>query len=121
MQTTTHLNEGIARRYYELVDADRVDDLLALFHDDIEYQRQGTETIRGIKAMRRFYEGERIIAGGEHRLDQVLAGDAWVAVRGRFEGVLRSGEQVALRFTDWLHFRDGLIVHRESLFPGRQV
>ncbi|WP_240487310.1 nuclear transport factor 2 family protein [Actinomadura flavalba] len=112
----------LARRYYARVDAQDLDGLLALFHDAVRYERQGTPAIEGLDALRTFYESERIIAEGRHRLDQVLGGeDGWIAVRGRFEGRLHSGEQVALRFTDWLHFTDGLIDHRETLFPGRQV
>ncbi|MCP2339571.1 nuclear transport factor 2 family protein [Actinomadura rupiterrae] len=113
--------EKLVRTYYELVDADRLDDMLALFHDEIVYERQGTPTIVGIDALRRFYRDERVIASGAHRLDQVLPGDEWVAVRGGFAGRLRDGSPVDLRFTDWHLFRDGRIVRRESLFPGRTV
>ncbi|MFC0042533.1 nuclear transport factor 2 family protein [Actinomadura rayongensis] len=114
--------EQIARQYYTLVDDGDVDALVALFHSAVRYERQGTPDIDGIDALRRFYTGERVIAGGRHTLDQVLSGGDWVAVRGRFAGVLRTGEEVALRFTDWWHFTpDGLVDRRESLFPGRRV
>lgn len=113
--------EAVVRSYYDHVDAQRTAEMLALFHDDIVYERQGTPTIEGIAALRRFYEQERIIESGAHSLDQVLPGADWVAVRGRFDGRLRDGQQVQLRFTDWHHFRDGKIIRRESLFPGRTV
>ncbi|MFC4909846.1 nuclear transport factor 2 family protein [Actinomadura gamaensis] len=113
--------ERLVRNYYELVDADRLDDLLALFDDEIVYERQGTPTIVGIDALRRFYREERVIASGTHTLDQVLPGESWVAVRGGFRGRLRDGSAVDLRFTDWHLFRAGRIVRRESLFPGRTV
>ncbi|WP_019633386.1 nuclear transport factor 2 family protein [Actinomadura atramentaria] len=114
--------DQIARRYYALVDAQEVDALVALFHPAVRYERQGTPEIVGIDALRRFYEGERVIASGSHHLEQVLADGDWVAVRGRFDGVLRDGERVEVRFTDWWHFdRAGLVDRRESLFPGRSV
>ncbi|GAA2609971.1 nuclear transport factor 2 family protein [Actinomadura fulvescens] len=113
--------ETLVRSYYDHVDAGHLEALLALFHDDIEYERQGTPTIVGLPALRAFYESGRVIADGAHRLDQVLSGDDWVAVRGRFEGRLRDGEEVRLRFTDWHHVRDGKIIRRETLFPGRTV
>ncbi|ACZ00285.1 MULTISPECIES: nuclear transport factor 2 family protein [Thermomonospora] len=121
MAHATTTLESIVRSYYEHVDAHRLEEMLALFDENIVYERQGTPTIVGIEALRRFYEHERIIESGRHFLDQVLPGTDWVAVRGRFEGRLRDGRQVRLRFTDWHHFRDGRIVRRESLFPDEAV
>lgn len=116
-----HPLEVIVRSYYQHVDDSRLEDLLSLFHEEVVYERQGTPTIVGLAALRRFYEQDRIIDSGFHRLDQVLPGEDWVAVRGRFEGLLRDGREVRLRFTDWHHFQDGKIVRRESLFPGQMV
>ncbi|HEX2316445.1 MAG TPA: nuclear transport factor 2 family protein [Thermomonospora sp.] len=121
MDHATTTLESVVRSYYDHVDAHRLEEMLALFDDDIVYERQGTPTIVGIDALRRFYEEDRVIDTGAHTLDQVLAGTDCVAVRGRFEGRLRNGQWVRLRFTDWHHFRDGKIVRRESLFPGRTV
>jgi uncharacterized protein len=109
------------RHGYELIDAGRLDEYLALFHEDIVYERQGTPQIRGLAAMRRFYERDRVISTGRHSTDQILAGDSWVAVRGSFTGTLKDGSSVQLRFTDWHHFRDGRIDRRETLFPAIQV
>jgi uncharacterized protein len=113
--------ELLVRNYYAYVDAQRLDAMLELFHEDIVYERQGTPTIKGIEALQRFYQQERIIESGTHSLDQVLPGKDWVAVRGRFAGRLRDGRQVTLRFTDWHHFQNDKIIRRESLFPGPTV
>jgi ketosteroid isomerase-like protein len=121
MPHATATLESIVRSYYDHVDAHRLEELLALFDEEIVYERQGTPLIVGIAALRRFYEQERIIDSGVHTLDQVLTGADWVAVRGRFDGRLRDGQQVRIRFTDWHHFRNGRIIRRESLFPGRTV
>lgn len=111
----------IVRRYYELVDADRIDELLALFHEDVVYVRQGTPDIIGMAAMRRFYEEDRVIAGGRHTIGNVLTDGSWVAVRGSFAGTLKNGDEVELRFTDWHRFRDDRIDRRETLFPARRI
>lgn len=113
--------EHITRMYYRLVDQHRLDEFLGLFHEAIHYERQGTPLIQGRSALRHFYERDRVIAGGQHHIEHVLTDGAWIAVRGRFEGTLHDGESVAIRFTDWLHFRDGLIDHRETLFPDRPL
>ena len=121
MPTPLLTPQAIVSLYYELVDAGKVDELLTLFHEDIVYERQGTPDIHGIAAMRVFYEKERVIDEGRHELGQLMSDGPWVAVRGRFEGRLKTGTQVRLRFTDWHRFRDGLIDRRETLFPGLQV
>jgi ketosteroid isomerase-like protein len=113
--------QTVVRRYYELVDAGKVEDLLALFHEEIVYERQGTPDIQGMAAMRRFYEQERSIDQGHHELGQIMTDGFWVAVRGQFQGRLKTGVEVRLRFTDWHRFRDGLIDRRETLFPGLRV
>lgn len=99
-------------RYYELVDAGDLEGLLALFHPEVRYERGGRPPIEGIHALRRFYEGERIIREGRHQLDAVLVEGDQVAVRGVFRGVLKTGEEVTVHFTDFHHFRDGLIWRR---------
>ncbi|HVD90505.1 MAG TPA: nuclear transport factor 2 family protein [Jatrophihabitantaceae bacterium] len=115
MADTTHTHT--VRRCYDLIDAGRVEDFLANFHDDVVYERQGVPDIVGAAAMRRFYRYDRVIAAGRHSLDQIIADGGWVAVRGRFTGTLKDGSDVDFRFTDWHHFRDGRIDHRETLFP----
>lgn len=109
------------RTYYARVDAGDTEGVLALFSDDVRYERQGTPSITGKDELRRFYTDGRIIAEGRHELEFVAASGDWVAVRGTFTGRLRDGEQVELVFTDWHHFASGLIDHRQSLFPGRAV
>jgi ketosteroid isomerase-like protein len=111
----------VARRYYELIDSSRFSEAAALFHDEVIYERQGTPTIHGREALLHFYQHDRVIAEGKHQLEQVLAEGNWVAVRGQFQGRLRNGEPVEVRFTDWHRFRDKFIDYRNTLYPGRQV
>lgn len=113
--------EKIIRGYYELIDAGKHEELLTLFDPRITYERGGTPTINGILQLREFYADVRIIEDGRHHVDQVLVNTDWAAARGCFEGKLKNGEQVALRFTDWFNFQDGRIIFRETIFPGRQV
>jgi ketosteroid isomerase-like protein len=114
-------SEALVRAYYERVDAQDVEALLACFAEDAIYLRQGTARIKGKAGLRRFYESERIIESGVHTLEEVLVGARWVAVRGTFRGWLRNGENVEIPFTDWHHLSSGVIDRRETLFPERQV
>jgi ketosteroid isomerase-like protein len=107
--------------YYRDIDAGDLDRALAPFAQDCVYERQGHGTIRGEAALSRFYRSERSIETGSHRLEQVLAHGDWVCVRGEFAGVLKTGEEVTLPFTDWFRVRDHTIVYRQSLFARRAV
>jgi amino acid adenylation domain-containing protein len=114
-------HQHVARRYYELIDSSRFSEAAALFHDEVIYERQGTPTIHGREDLLHFYQHDRVIAEGKHQLEQVLAEGNWVAVRGQFQGRLRNGEPVEVRFTDWHRFRGKFIDYRNTLYPGRQV
>jgi len=120
--------EATARRYYELVDAEAYDELVALFSEDVVYERPGQATIEGRDALRAFYEEGRPLSNGEHDLHTVVAdseersssgnrtqsddGDT-VAVRGTFRGE-QDGEAVELGFADFHEFEDGEIVRRDT-------
>jgi steroid Delta-isomerase len=114
-------NANRARRYYELIDAGDLDEMYTLFADDIVYRRPGYDPLEGIEAFRDFYEGERVIEHGSHTLRSVVAEGDLVAVEGDFEGVLRDGRGVAVRFADILEFNDGLIVRRDTYFDAPAV
>jgi uncharacterized protein len=111
----------VVSHYYELVDTNRFAELVELFHEEVVYERQGTPTIRGRQALLHFYQRDRVIAEGKHQLSQILTGENWVAVRGQFQGRLRNGESVKVRFTDWHHFSGDYIDYRNTLFPAGQV
>ena len=71
-------------RYYDLVDANDVDGLVALFTPDATYERPGYEPMRGHSGLTAFYSGERIIASGAHTLTHTVVDGDEVAVQGRF-------------------------------------
>jgi uncharacterized protein len=113
--------QSLVLSYYHLVDAGKTDELLDLFSDNAVYERQGTPTINGKSALRRFYEVDRSIAAGVHDIECILAGQPWTAVRGQFRGVLKSGEAVAVAFTDWHAITHGKIRARQTLFPDVRI
>ncbi|WP_048077851.1 nuclear transport factor 2 family protein [Halorubrum sp. AJ67] len=98
--------------YYERVDADDYDGLLALFADDIVYDRPGQDSIEGIDALERFYREDRPLSDGEHEVLVVAVDGDTAAVRGTFGG-RQGGERVAFGFADFHTVdADGLIAHR---------
>ncbi|MFC7059052.1 nuclear transport factor 2 family protein [Halovenus salina] len=109
--------ESTVRKYYELVDAEQYDDLVALFAPDVRYERPGQGAIEGRDALREFYLDGRPLEEGSHELHDVVVEGQTVAVRGTFSGV-QNGDQVAFDFADFHEFADGHI-HRRYSFTDR--
>ena len=112
----TGLEETAVREYYRLVDAGDVAGLLALFADNAPYSRPGYPTMHGRDDLARFYGGDRVIDQGRHTLDRIVTNEPEVAVTGSFEGVLKDGTKVSLRFADFVVFGGPRIVRRDTYF-----
>nr|WP_269328290.1 nuclear transport factor 2 family protein [Kineosporia mesophila] len=103
-------------RYYEQVDADDVGSLLELFAPDAVYRRPGYPPFRGRAELERFYRDDRVIVSGRHTISDALAGPGGsVAVRGRFAGLLRDGQDVDIEFADFF------VLDGENRFRERET
>lgn len=112
--------ETIARRYYELVDAEEYDDLVALFADDVRYERPGQGAIEGQKALIEFYLEGRPLEDGSHDVHDVVVDSDTVAVRGTFSGI-QNGDRVEFDFADFHVFEDGEIRRRYTFTDRDEV
>lgn len=113
--------ESLVRAYYALIDEGRTDEMLLLFSPDIVYLRGGTAPIEGAGELREFYERGRIIASGSHEVQTVVSDGRWVAVRGRFIGILKSGVDVDTTFADFFEIDGGSISRRFTYFAEMAV
>ena len=105
------------RRYYQLVDAGDVPALVALFSPDTVYERPGYAPLRGRDELIAFYRDTRIIVDGRHRLRSTVSDGTAVAVHGDFEGLLKDGSRVRLRFADFFELdAEGLFSRRDTFF-----
>ncbi|MXV62351.1 nuclear transport factor 2 family protein [Natronorubrum sp. JWXQ-INN-674] len=112
--------QAVVEQYYDFVDAERYDDLVALFTEDVRYERPGQATIEGRDELRTFYLEERPLTEGNHDVhDLVVDGDT-VAVRGSFSG-RQGGESVAFDFADFHEFSDEAIARRYSFTDRDEV
>jgi ketosteroid isomerase-like protein len=111
----------LAERYYALVDQSRLQELLSLFHDDVVYRRGSDVELKGIEALRRFYERERAISSGRHVLDCIATSGDWIAVRGTASGTLRTGGPFSVEFADFHLVREGKIWRRTTYFLDGEV
>lgn len=109
--------EETVRRYYTLVDAQQYADLVQLFAEDSVYRRPGYDPLIGRDALISFYSGTRIITGGRHTINELIADGDKVAVAGRFAGTITGGKEVDIRFADFFTLAaDGLIHLRDTFF-----
>lgn len=109
-------NRQRIERYYGFVDDGDLEQMLALFADDCVYERPGTGPLRGKEQLEAFYRDQRIIESGSHTLHRLMVDDSTVVVEGTFDGTLRDGRDVSVRFTDVFELRDGLVTNRRSYF-----
>ncbi|MFF2378431.1 nuclear transport factor 2 family protein [Streptomyces xiamenensis] len=109
--------ERAVRRYYALVDAGRLDELIALFSSDAVYARPGYAPLVGRGQLADFYRDARVIDEGRHTVVRLLVSGGGVAVEGEFAGTLKSGEKAELRFADFFAVGpSGLFVRRTTYF-----
>jgi hypothetical protein len=111
--------KGVVERYYEHVDDGDVDALVALFAEDVVYDRPGHDAIEGRDALEHFYREERPLTDGSHELTTVVVEGETVMVAGEFTG-RQDGERVALGFAD-VHEFDGDLIARRKTYTDRGV
>ncbi|XVH31834.1 nuclear transport factor 2 family protein [Haloferacaceae archaeon DSL9] len=112
--------EDTVRRYYDLVDEGDTDALVALFAEDVRYERPGHDAIEGRDALRAFYEDGRPLSDGAHDvLDLAVDGDT-VAVRGTFSGV-QGDDRVSFGFADFHVFTDDGEIGRRYTYTDRDT
>lgn len=115
LQPTSAMTERV-RRYYELVDANDVTGLVALFAPHATYCRPGYPPLVGRLELTNFYEADRVIEQGRHTLSAITADENSVAVQGDFHGRLKDGREVELRFADFFTFDADLCFERRDTY-----
>ena len=93
------LSEVIVRKYYELIDDQKIDEVLSLFSKSATYIRCET-TFNGIEEISGFYKNERKIKG-RHTINSLLAVGRTVVIEGNFMGKGVNGEAKEIRFADF--------------------
>ncbi|MCF3122468.1 nuclear transport factor 2 family protein [Streptomyces arenae] len=112
----------LAERYYELVDRNDIPGLVSLFTADAVYERPGYPPLNGIAELERFYRQDRVIESGKHALREIVVDGELIAVHGDFEGRLKNGKDVAVRFADFFRVGpDGRFRRRDTYFFSPQV
>jgi ketosteroid isomerase-like protein len=100
---------------FAAVDASDWDRLQGFYHPQCSYDRPGFAAIEGVGQLMRFYSDERPIKSGLHRVDAVLEEDGGACAFGAFDGRLRTGEAISLRFADRYVF-DGEVIRARTTY-----
>ena len=97
---------ALVQEYYRSVDASDFEPMLALFSDDIVYDRC-EKKISGMAELRTFYLEHRKLVG-KHKINSIFASGEVVVVRGVFHG------KEKLVFADFFEFKHGKIIKRQT-------
>jgi ketosteroid isomerase-like protein len=90
--------------------------LKEIFDPDIVYERPNYRPCAGIAQLLHFYQHERVIAAGEHRIEQIVIQDDHGVCWRRFVGVTKDGAPADELFADVYIFERGKIKMRRSYF-----
>lgn len=113
----TRPGETLIRQYYELVDANEVPGLVALFQPEAVYCRPGYPDLVGHARIAHFYTHQRKFRSGKHSLTAVLDTGDRIAVHGKFRGMLHDGTAMDLRFADFFEIGDdGRFSRRDTYY-----
>jgi uncharacterized protein len=108
--------------YFERLNADRLDELLDLFHDDAEVVAPGGPPRRG-RAEIAAYLRRALAPYPEHRdaPGRVLVDGEAAAIEIRFSGRLANGAEVAFDAVDVMDVREGRIARLTSWYDSHAV
>lgn len=101
---------------FAIIDDCRWPELATVFDADCVYERPGFAPIVGVTSLQAFYAHHRPIERGVHRVDALIAEDASMCAVGSFDGVLRDGSPIQLRFSDFYCLRDHRVSWRRTFF-----
>jgi uncharacterized protein len=101
---------------FATIDARRWEHLQLHFSSEVIYERPGYEPIHGLDELFDFYSRVRVVAAGEHTINQIVGTSQYAACWGSFRGRSHEGRELFERFADVYVLRNGLIVHRTTYF-----
>ena len=109
------MRRELIEKMFAAVDACDWPGLQGFYHPACRYERPGFEAIEGLERLLRFYEVDRPIRSGLHRVDEVLEDRNGACAFGSFDGRLRTGEAISLNFADRYVF-DGEVIRARTTY-----
>lgn len=110
------ITPDVVTTMFRYIDGRDWDELQHMFTPDVVYERPGYQPFEGLERLLKFYREERVIASGQHLLENVVVNQHGGASWGRFVGVHKNNSPIDERFADVYTFKDGKIQTRKSYF-----
>lgn len=112
----------VVSRYFELVNADRVDELMELFHPEAVVLFPMARPLQGPDQIRGFYEQVKVWYP-QHRDEPVRAWESGgaVAIEIEFRGVTADGRPVEFRAVDLMDLVGGRIARLQGFYDSLSV
>jgi len=104
------------REMFKVIDGRDWASLENFFGKSMTYERPGYAPLVGYDRVLHFYREERVIASGQHLLDEIVMNSDGGACWGRFVGEHKNGSHIDEKFADTYKFEDGKIKLRRSYF-----
>jgi ketosteroid isomerase-like protein len=119
MSSISEQHEDLVRAYFQAVNDERWDDVLALYHDDAVLHVPGRRPKEGKDRIRPFYLniGDRFDKHVAH-LTLLLADDKVAAATVRYDGTDRDGKAVDVYACDNFRFDGGRIRELRIVFDS---
>lgn len=108
--------DRIVKQLFCAVDSHNWSALSSLFHPEIVYERPGYAPLVGRDEVLHFYREERMIASGQHHIEQIVEQGNCAVCWGAFVGVVKNGSAADARFADVYVFAQGQIIQRRTYF-----
>ena len=110
------MKRALIETMFRAVDDEAWSRLESVYHPACVYERPGFARLQGLAEVMRFYRQERPIRSGVHSIEDVVESERTACAVGMFDGRLKSGEDLSLRFADHYVFKDGRIAARRTFF-----
>lgn len=110
------MKRALIETMFKAVDDQRWSELQRFYHPACTYDRPGFDRIEGIASVMDFYLHGRPIQSGVHLIEDVVESGRTACAIGSFQGRLKSGSEISLRFADHYLFDEDCILERRTFF-----
>jgi len=114
--------EKVVRKYFDLLNQERLEELLSVFHEEAEVKFPILPNFRGRTEIAKFYQG--IIKNYPVHADiptEIYVKGNRAAVEILFEGTFKNGKELRFTVVDIFQFEGNQIKQLQAYYDGHQL